>query len=68
MSLRLIATAPSSAAVYRADLIRRYVAARSRQERAAVMAEAATYDLANPGQSLRDELIDARRGDQLPAA
>jgi hypothetical protein len=68
MPLYLITTAPSSDAAYRTDLIRRYLAARSWQERKEVMAEAAAYDLANPGASLRDELIDARRGDDYPVA
>jgi hypothetical protein len=63
MSLRLIVSAPSSDFDYRADLIHRYLAARHSRVRKALLAEAARYDLANPGAYLRDELLGAGLGD-----
>ncbi|MCW7941654.1 hypothetical protein AAW14_06310 [Streptomyces hygroscopicus] len=62
-TLTLITSVPSSDAAYRADLIHRYLAARHRRIRLALLDEAARYDHANPGASLTDELLGAGLGD-----
>jgi hypothetical protein len=60
----LIASAPSSDAAYRTDLIRRYLAAADWSVELQLLAEAADYDRANPGApSLVDELVGAGLGD-----
>ncbi|MGW1134878.1 hypothetical protein [Streptomyces griseoluteus] len=61
--LTLIQSGPSSDAAYRTDLIRRYIAASDKFTELALLAEAARYDKANPGQSLVDELFGAGLGD-----
>jgi hypothetical protein len=63
MSLTLITSAPSSDAAYREGLIRRYVTARGEFAELALLAEAARYDKANPGESLTDELLGSALGD-----
>ena len=64
MSLRLITSAPSSDAAYRADLINRYLAAVDWTAELHLLAEAADYDKANPdGYPLTDDLLGARLGD-----
>jgi hypothetical protein len=62
-TLTLITSAPSSDAAYRTDLIRRYLAASSEFAELALLAEAARYDKANPGESLTDELLGSGLGD-----
>jgi hypothetical protein len=62
-TLTLITSAPSSDAAYRTDLIRRYLAASDSFAEMALLAEAARYDKANPGESLVDELLGAALGD-----
>ncbi|MFI6854512.1 hypothetical protein [Streptomyces sp. NPDC050416] len=62
-TLTLITSAPSSDAEYRTDLIRRYLAASDSFAEMALLAEAARYDKANPGESLVDELLGAALGD-----
>lgn len=62
-TLTLITSAPSSDAEYRTDLIRRYLAANSEFAELALLAEAARYDTANPGESLVDELLGSALGD-----
>jgi hypothetical protein len=65
MSVRLITSAPSSDAAYRADLIGQFVAAADWTAELHLLAEAADYDRANPdAPSLTDELV----GSRLPAA
>lgn len=62
--LTLISSAPSSDAAYRTDLIRRYLAAKTRRVRRRLRVEAEIYDLSNPGApSLLDELLGAGLGD-----
>lgn len=62
-TLTLITSAPSSDAEYRTELIRRYLAANSEFAELALLAEAARYDTANPGESLVDELLGSALGD-----
>ncbi|MFI9344949.1 hypothetical protein ACIG0D_27340 [Streptomyces sp. NPDC052773] len=62
-TLTLITSAPSSDAAYRTDLIRRFLAAPDEFTELALLAEAARYDKANPGESLVDELCGAALGD-----
>lgn len=62
-TLTLISAAPSSDAAYRTDLIRRYLAAGDEFAELELLAEAARYDKANPGESLTDELFAAGLGD-----
>lgn len=63
MSVRLISSAPSSAAAYREGLIARFVAANDFAIELHLLAEAADYDRANPGAALVDELLGASVGD-----
>lgn len=64
MSLRLITSAPSSDAAYRTDLISRFVAAPDFAVELHLLAEAADYDKANPGDlPLTDDLLGASLGD-----